>query len=436
MKYLFISLMALCLAFFCSDLKAEPLYGITSIEYSRRDLFYIIALNKNLVGQVFNASSDEEQRYFYEQIGTVPEYAKLFPAKTFDAFKRSMNLAAKIVPKGAGAASKTDETLITDAYYLKRLARDMGIDVKNIKDSLSLIPTSVVKRDVDHIRQTALGLCDGSFLTKNEGLKFIIRKYQHVFSFVNTGKSCEDVINRDVMDLIEPYRDIDSSNNIVFTTSLYLVKKLFPDGKFVSSNMFAAIKQVKNIKKLDPKLNVLNALGREVGFLSNLELVRLIQLADTNYGTSFFSINAIIDLSASADAAVKNVTAFREAHLKLYVLFEDHLQERRKRSDVSYVETLTRPYHFWAGTFITCELMERGYRPEIAQAMSAGLGVAYEARTMGIASLKQVYQDVKNDLSRRNFSLPTVRGAHYNSIDDSLQQIEGAEYGVQICSGL
>jgi len=413
----------------------RPEYGILDLNFSRRDLFFIAAQNKSLVGLEFISKSNDEQRYLFEEIQNVPEFSALFPTKSFKAFANSMETASKILPRGAGSADKTDETLVREAFTYKKLLKYMSVKLNSFQQSLGRIQLDDYKRNVDHVEMMALSICDGSFLIKNKAFNALASINPDGLSLLSSGKNCEEVVTKDIMEIINPYRDIDRSNNLIFTSSIYLVSKIFPSRNFATSKMFAAFERLQNVSELNPKLNLMNALGREVGYLSNIELIRLINMADTNYGTSFFSLNAIIDFSEDLAQAERNVRIFRNFHYKFYWLVDKHLKARRKIKDTPYVETLTRPYHYWAGTFITCELMDRGYSPLVAQSISTALGVVYEARTMGRATMDQMIKDFGHDVKQLDFEFPTVRKTHYNSVDDSLMQAFGANYGRQVCSG-
>ncbi len=202
--------------------------------------------------------------------------------------------------------------------------------------------------------------------------------------FLGDGKTCESLA-QDLMDIVDPkespLRSLSQKYGQLEGTSKYLARIVLENG-FESSQLLLQLHSLSRLDRLDSRLDeasaVKAALNKDV---PALELVRLLAMATHNHGLEYFIEKVALLITPSPE---QSVAYARKALSDLNHFYGLLAQHRRERKDLGVADSLVqaaRPYHYWGGALVACELAIRGYHPWAAKVISTQLGKIYESST-------------------------------------------------------
>jgi hypothetical protein len=202
---------------------------------------------------------------------------------------------------------------------------------------------------------------------------------------LGTGKSCES-LSADVIDLVEPHqsplrRTIREFGQLE-GTSLFLARLYFEGGDPADRPLGRALRQLRNTGALEVSMDEATAVaGALGGSLSNAWLVRLMAMASHNHGLELYLQKAELQLNENADSAIETADETLRDLNHFYALLAEHRAARKVAQPDDAIASAARPYHYWGGAFVACELRARGYRPWVSTLVSGMLGKVYEGWT-------------------------------------------------------
>lgn len=232
--------------------------------------------------------------------------------------------------------------------------------------------------------------------------------------FLGPGKSCS-TLTRDVLDIVGPHQSpLKSSSKTVGQLeglSLFLADKFFGKLDDVENpQLLRRLRKLQAVNRLDPRLSEEDALSEALGGkVRGLGLVRLLSLASHNHGLELYLEKAALELIEDPKRAVALASETLGAVNWLYGLLASHRRERLAFDPEDSVAKAQRPYHFWGGALVSCELMNRGYERWVSTLVSGILGKVYEDWT------------------------GTTGEGLSGKAEDVRLHIEGAQYGASIC---
>ncbi len=212
---------------------------------------------------------------------------------------------------------------------------------------------------------------------------------------LGTEKTCNTLAN-DVLSIVDPHQSEQSGSRFqpgqLEGTSRFLTERVFA----ISDNeLLISLMALETVSKLDSEKTegfaMISALAHSSArlIIKPLNLVRLMNLAAHNHSVEYYVMKAALyDGLSQGPLTEQNSTqlALRAKLLfyrinHLYQLLATHRTERREFAKEDLLAHSERPYHYWGGALLSCELVEKGYRPFIAQRVSEQLGKVYEEWT-------------------------------------------------------
>lgn len=412
----------------------------------KKNLDFILTVATEALGLQFVSLEPEYQYQVYQNAYVIPEYTKRIGMgnfRTFEAFYNKMlNYSHQKPNTKTIYVNTSNEAYISTAFAFKKLKQEMAIDnpTMTYQDSFEGLQISDYRTENSQgLKNMALKMaskvCKGDVSGLGMWFESLNPKLIEIGSNVLTGKSCINVVKKDILEIVDPYdcplgKD-DQSEGQLEGTSIYLAKKLIPNRDYENSDLFRALLRSAKIPVLLTDRNLFQAFRYHLNMFSNIDIVRLINLANHNHGLEFFVINAILDLSDDVEQVKRNVKAAYSAINHLYKLIGDYdkttkaiaLKKQEQRAKTmpvpkfqyqyhhlqypgsvgpapksNYIDPLVydRQYHYWGGTFVACELMERDYNEILASFVSARLGQAYEMSTRN--GNKENIEESNNDI--------------------------------------
>jgi hypothetical protein len=237
-------------------------------------------------------------------------------------------------------------------------------------------------------------------------------------AILGKGKTCSTLVD-DLFRIVEPHHipidTIYNHNGRIEGTAIYVARQFLPVGlKPGSSRLFQLFTDLERAKALDPALSTIEALKKALGQrYTSRELITALSAVSHNHGVELYLHKTVLELQddqAQATALSKQTSA---ALNTAYALLNAHHSARRAAGATDIEARPDRPYHFWGGALVACELSARGYRPQVAEKVSAMSGAYYEFLT---------------DKSHKN----SINDGIKPSFDSELQ-LEGARFGATAC---
>ena len=291
------------------------------------------------------------------------------------------------------------------AYKVAGLEEPKNVD--EVIDNMTFGPHDVYQDNkILDLRSTMKGVCNAKKIALDENInapkeyhwmRWVIKLApssvtQMAEMFLGYKKNCE-TLSSDVMDITNPHfsplRGNPKAKGQTEGLSVFLVKKVYANNKNIeNSPIIRALRALRRTSELSANESeedaVIHALDVEI---KNADLVNLFGLATHNHGLEIYLMKGALELINDQKRAV-NLALEMDANINhFYGLLAKHHKARleiaKNSSPTSLRIKAERPYHYWGGAVVSCELVNRGYETWVASLSSAILGKAYEMMITG-----------------------------------------------------
>lgn len=207
--------------------------------------------------------------------------------------------------------------------------------------------------------------------------------------YLGHGKSCES-LSKDIMEIVNPHhgviRDSKEAKGQLEGLSTFLVSKLFPSKSHPTEGaLLRRLLKLQKITQLDSWFSEEAAVRmalKEVGEKPNARnFLYLMTLASHNHGMEIYLQKAALEMIQDEQKASQIALEGFKALNHFYGLLYEHRKKRAQLKDGDIWAKSARPYHYWGGALVSCELVNRGYSLWASVKISSILGKVYEKKT-------------------------------------------------------
>lgn len=200
-------------------------------------------------------------------------------------------------------------------------------------------------------------------------------------TFLGHYKSCES-LSRDIMEIVNPHfsplRGNPKARGQMEGLSVFIAKRFYSHSILTQS-----LKELRRTEKLDPLETEESAIKKVLNEqIRPSDLVNLMGVTTHNHGTEIYLMKGALELVNDKDQAISLALEIDENINHLYGLLNAHRQARAQlfKNDPKASDRIKaqRPYHYWGGAVVSCELVKKGYEVWVASLASSILGKAYE----------------------------------------------------------
>lgn len=220
--------------------------------------------------------------------------------------------------------------------------------------------------------------------------------------YLGYNKSCE-TLTTDVLDLVGPHQSPlkggATAAGQLEGLSLHLTQVFFNEGAEIEkSTLLHFLRKLARVEHLDAALSEPEAVQSALAsYISPLSFVRLMSLTSHNHSLELYLQKAVLELEPDADRAVLIAHEIFMGLNHFYGLLAEHRGVRKVIAPHDVFSTASRPYHYWGGALMSCELINRGYQDWVSALVSGMLGKVYESWTTG--SSGEGISDKNEDIS-------------------------------------
>ena len=389
----------------------HPGDGKTEEQMLKKNLSFILTHSRSALGLAFIAMSEADQFHHYENLKVIPDLRNRIGEgyfRNFSTFQRKLTEMAHETPNGNVIFDASPKALISTIFYMKQMKEYMDRPIESFEQSFNNIQIADYRKKTQKYHDMAWDVCEGDISRLGLPVDSLPSFLVDAGMGILTGRSCSTAVKRDILEIINPYDNPianSTGHSALEGTSIYLAKRLIPGQSYRYNILYHNLKKTLKIASIHPSYNLHDALKAHLG-ISSINVIRLINLANHNHGLEFFVLNALLDLTRDVEVAKKEAIETYKAINHLYKIIRDH-DNARKLVSSAREDGLARKYHFWGGTFVTCELMKRGYNKHIAALISEKAGAVYENNTSGRSRTRA------SQIKRYNDTLLHKLGAKY-----------------------